>query len=127
MSVYKIVVIRDDGCKEVAAESTHSDLDRIFAEVVATYEGRDDVKLELREYHWGEKGISVRRKWPDSSKTKDTVESALKNTAKKIVTVLEKDLNGRSGLSWDTVDDEIQEEIRTTWICLVLDVLENAY
>jgi len=45
--------------------------------------------------------------------------------AEKIVAALIKDLSDRRGLrhEWEQIDDDIQEEIRNTWVAIVLSKL----
>lgn len=46
--------------------------------------------------------------------------------ASQIVKAIETDLNDRSGLHLDSLDIEIQREIRTTWRNLVMSILVPA-
>jgi len=49
------------------------------------------------------------------------------NKAKKIVETILDDMTDRGGLSgvWDMIDDDIQEEIKETWVKLVEKILKK--
>lgn len=46
--------------------------------------------------------------------------------AQRIAAAIERDANGRRGMRWDGISDDVQDQIRDSWVALIRKELDEA-